>query len=96
MEEIGAQNRYFVNFRLFYLIVQVIGVVIFVLVATWVGIHLGGLAWTSQPSVQFNWHPILMTLGMVLLYGNGKYACILIWPLDCYYLTVNFCIASKY
>lgn len=73
MEEIGSYPRNLVNFRLLYSVSHVIGITIFILVLSWAGIHLGGVAWTSNPSVQFNWHPILMTLGMVLLYGNCKF-----------------------
>lgn len=73
MEEIGSPSRHLVNFRLFYLVAHVISIIIFVLVASWIGIHLGGLAWSSNPAIQFNWHPLLMTLGMVILYGNCKY-----------------------
>ena len=44
-----------------------------VLAGIWTGHHLGGFAWQSDPKHQFNWHPLLMTLGMIYLYGNGKY-----------------------
>jgi cytochrome b-561 len=68
-----SQNR-LVNFRLLYLITQMIGVVIAILVASWIGIHLKGFGWDyDAPSVLFNWHPILMSIGMVFLYGNGEF-----------------------
>lgn len=72
MDEING-SRHLVNFRLLYSISHVIGFIIFILIASWVGIHLGGVGWSSNPGIQFNWHPILMTLGMILLYGNCKY-----------------------
>lgn len=71
MEEIGSSTRHLVNFRLLYIISQLVGVVAIVLMICWIGIHLGGFAWTSQPGVQFNWHPLLMTIGMIFLYGNS-------------------------
>lgn len=71
MEEIGSTSRNLVNFRLFYIISQLIGIVIVILMICWIGIHLDGLSWTSNPKVQFNWHPLLMTLGMIFLYGNS-------------------------
>lgn len=37
----------------------------------WVKYH-GGVAWTENPNLEFNWHPILMTLGLVFIYGQGK------------------------
>ena len=52
-----------------------------VLVGIWTGHHLGGFAWQSDPKHEFNWHPLLMTLGMIYLYGNGKYDIV-----DIYYL----------
>lgn len=72
MEEIGSSARYLVNFRLFYLISQVVGVTIVILVLCWIGIHLNGFGWAANPSIQFNWHPFLMVLGMIFLYGNCK------------------------
>lgn len=71
MEEIGSTSRNLVNFRLVYIISQLVGIVVVILMICWIGIHLGGLAWTSNPAVQFNWHPLLMTLGMIFLYGNS-------------------------
>uniref|UniRef100_A0A2M4ADQ3 Putative cytochrome n=1 Tax=Anopheles triannulatus TaxID=58253 RepID=A0A2M4ADQ3_9DIPT len=59
------------NFRVLYLVTQLVGITIIILVSCWIGIHLNGLAWTSQPSVQFNWHPLLMSVGMIFLYGNS-------------------------
>lgn len=60
-----------VNFRLLYVVTQLVGAVLIILVVSWVGIHLKGLSWDyEQPQVLFNWHPIFMTIGMVFLYGN--------------------------
>ena len=42
-----------------------------VLCGIWTGHHLGGFSWQSNPNLEFNWHPLLMTLGMIYLYGNG-------------------------
>ena len=42
-----------------------------VLAGIWTGHHLGGFSWQSNPSLEFNWHPLLMILGMIYLYGNG-------------------------
>ena len=33
----------------------------------------GGFAWGAEdPGHAFNWHPLLMIIGMIYLYGNGK------------------------
>jgi len=33
-------------------------------------VFLGGVSWSSTPNIQFNWHPLLMTIAMIYLYGN--------------------------
>uniref|UniRef100_U5ETM5 Putative non-vertebrate eumetazoan cytochrome b n=1 Tax=Corethrella appendiculata TaxID=1370023 RepID=U5ETM5_9DIPT len=71
MEEIGGPSASLSNFRILYLITQMVGGAIIILVGSWIGVHLGGLAWTRYPSIQFNWHPLLMVIGMVFLYGNS-------------------------
>ena len=38
----------------------------------WMGHFRKGFAWSETPELEFNWHPLLMTLGMIYLYGNGK------------------------
>lgn len=70
MDNNGPSVGSFSNFRILYLITQMVGITIVVLVSSWIGVHLGGLGWT-QPSIQFNWHPLLMSLGMIFLYGNS-------------------------
>ena len=30
-----------------------------------------GFAGSSNPDLEFNWHPLLMTISLVYLYGNG-------------------------
>ena len=36
------------------------------------GVQVCGYAWQSDPNLQFSWHPTLMILSMIYLYGNGK------------------------
>ncbi|XP_058461577.1 plasma membrane ascorbate-dependent reductase CYBRD1 [Malaya genurostris] len=71
MDNNGPSAGSYNNFRILYLITQMVGATIVILVGCWIGVHLNGLAWTSRPSVQFNWHPLMMTLGMIFLYGNS-------------------------
>ncbi len=40
------------------------------LVAHWNYSYRGGFAWDGSFK-QFNWHPVFMVTGMVVLYGNG-------------------------
>jgi len=49
-----------------------VGAVTVILVTVWAGHYRGGFTWRSNPSIQFNWHPVLMTLGMIFLYANCK------------------------
>lgn len=63
----------YADFRMLYLIMQMIGAVIIILTVCWVFLHLNGLSWSATPAIQFNWHPLLMTIGMIYLYGNCKH-----------------------
>jgi len=42
-----------------------------VMMSVWTGHFLGGFAGQSSPSLQFNWHPLLLTISLIYLYGNG-------------------------
>jgi cytochrome b-561 len=51
---------------------QAAGFVAVVLTGVWMGHFRGGFAWTTNPGMQFNLHPLLMVISMVYLYGNGE------------------------
>lgn len=70
MDDMSEEYSPKVNFKVIYTITQAIGVTIVALVGVWVESYRGGLAWTSDPKLQFNWHPLLMVFGMVFLYAN--------------------------
>lgn len=61
------------NFKVLYLVTQLCGITLIILIGSWIGIHLGGLGGSSAPALEFNWHPLLMTIGLIFLYGNCKY-----------------------
>lgn len=84
MDNNGASVGSYSNFRILYLITQMVGVTIVVLVSSWIGVHLGGLGWT-KPSIQFNWHPLLMSLGMIFLYGNCEFELVFLWTSVSYF-----------
>lgn len=73
MDAIGdsVQGQKIVNFRIFYLIAQMLGITIIILMFSWISIYLGGFGW-STAAIEFNWHPMLMTIGMIYLFGNCK------------------------
>lgn len=74
MDAIGdssAQGQRLVNFRIFYLVAQMLGITIIILMGSWISLYLGGFGW-STPAIEFNWHPMLMTIGMIYLFGNCK------------------------
>lgn len=65
----GDQHASLVNFRIIYMVQHMVGVTIVILMCAWVTLFLGGFGY-SQPQLEFNWHPVLMTVGMVYMYGN--------------------------
>ncbi|XP_030570876.1 cytochrome b reductase 1 isoform X1 [Drosophila novamexicana] len=60
-----------INFKVLYVLTQLCGLTMIVLVGTWIGQHFGGLGGTDNPRLEFNWHPLLMTIGFIYLYGNS-------------------------
>ncbi|XP_017064635.1 plasma membrane ascorbate-dependent reductase CYBRD1 isoform X1 [Drosophila eugracilis] len=60
-----------INFKVLYVLTQLCGLTMIVLVGTWIGQHFGGLGGTSNPKLEFNWHPLFMTIGFIYLYGNS-------------------------
>nr|XP_016934237.1 cytochrome b reductase 1 isoform X1 [Drosophila suzukii] len=60
-----------INFKVLYVLTQLCGLTMIVLVGTWIGQHFGGLGGTSNPGLEFNWHPLFMTIGFIYLYGNS-------------------------
>ncbi len=60
------------GFTPLYAVSQGLGVLAVVLTGVWMGHYRGGFAWSDDDaSLRFNWHPLLMVLGLVYLYGNG-------------------------
>nr|XP_014094471.1 cytochrome b reductase 1 isoform X1 [Bactrocera oleae] len=59
------------NFKVLYVVTQLCGLTMIILVSCWVGIHFGGVGGTANPGLEFNWHPLFMTIGLIFLYGNS-------------------------
>ncbi|XP_056148430.1 lysosomal membrane ascorbate-dependent ferrireductase CYB561A3 [Lampris incognitus] len=65
-----ARMRSVVIFYLCFLLSLCVGLACVVCVCIWNKQWRGGFAWDGS-ALQFNWHPVLMVTGMVVLYGNG-------------------------
>ena len=50
---------------------EVVGVGLVVMMSVWTGHFMGGFAGQSDPKLEFNWHPLLLTISLIYLYGNG-------------------------
>ncbi|KAM9823103.1 lysosomal membrane ascorbate-dependent ferrireductase CYB561A3 isoform X1 [Syngnathus typhle] len=58
------------SFYIWYFLSLGLGLACVVCVCLWNSQWRGGFAWDGS-SRQFNWHPVLMVTGMLVLYGNG-------------------------
>ncbi|XP_022257060.1 cytochrome b561-like isoform X4 [Limulus polyphemus] len=58
-------------FTVGFFLAQLLGVLCVALAGAWSGHYLGGFAWQSVPSLQFNYHPLFMVIGLVFLYGDA-------------------------
>ena len=64
-------TAFLTNFLLYYF--QAVGLLAVILTIHWVNHFKGGVVWGyTELGITFNWHPILMTLGLIFLYGNGE------------------------
>lgn len=61
------------GFSFLFGLTEMIGALAAILVTVWVGHFRNGFSWRSDPALEFNWHPVLMTISMIYLYGNCKY-----------------------
>ncbi|XP_011494576.1 PREDICTED: cytochrome b reductase 1-like [Ceratosolen solmsi marchali] len=73
MDQIGesTEHRNLEGFNILFYVTEAIGGLLILLVIIWTAHFKGGFAWTSDPDLEFNWHPLLMTVGLVFLYANG-------------------------
>ncbi|KTG40354.1 hypothetical protein cypCar_00011511 [Cyprinus carpio] len=62
--------RGIVAFYLTYLLCLILGIICVALVVHWNYSYRGGFAWDGSAK-HFNWHPVFMVTGMVVLYGNA-------------------------
>lgn len=60
-----------VVFYLCYLLCLGLGAACVATVCLWSSRWRGGFAWNGS-ALQFNWHPVLMVAGLVVVYGYGE------------------------
>lgn len=65
--------RAVVSFYACYLLCLALGVACVAAVCSWNSRWRGGFAWDGS-ALQFNWHPVLMVTGLVVMYGYGEHA----------------------
>jgi len=65
--EARAEHQTMKRYNIIYTCANVIGVCAISMIVAWCISFKGGFSWNSDPDRQFNWHPVLMTLGMVIL-----------------------------
>ncbi|XP_013391599.1 putative cytochrome b561 [Lingula anatina] len=61
----------FIYFWLIFALSQALGVAFVVMLGVWLYKYQKGFAWTENPQVEFNYHPLFMVIGLVFLYGEG-------------------------
>ena len=66
-----SRMRSIVIFYLCFVLCLGLGLACIVSVCVWNKQWRGGFAWDGS-GLQFNWHPVLMVTGLVVLYGNGE------------------------
>lgn len=71
MDALGSSQTDLTVFAVLFTAAQIVGIICIVLVWIWTGQYLGGFAWSSNPVLQFNYHPLFMVIGMVFLYGDA-------------------------
>lgn len=84
------------GFNTLFFVTEVIGLVGVVMMAVWTANYRGGFAWTSNPSHQFNWHPLLMTIGMIYLFANCMYIEATVVLICIVYLHILYLYSSQY
>ena len=71
MDTIDGDRCATLNFYVLVGITDVVGIILIVMVAIWMGHYRGGFAWDGTGK-EFNYHPVFMVLSLVYLYGNGE------------------------
>jgi len=68
-----GRSEFLEGFTLLLGFTETCGICLIILVTIWMSYYRDGFSWRSDPKLEFNWHPLLMIIGLVYLYGNGKH-----------------------
>lgn len=71
--EARNEHQQIQRFNIIYGVATGIGSLLVVLVIVWASYYRGGFAWTSNPTLEFNWHPVLMIISLIFLYSQCKF-----------------------
>jgi len=69
--EARLEHQTYKRYKVLYSIATFCGVVAITLIFVWMAHYKNGFSWSNDRSLQFNWHPVLMTFGLVFLYGQS-------------------------
>ena len=58
--------------RLTFVWLQVLAAAIVAISIVWMTVYQGGFAWQENPKIQFNYHPVFLTVGLVVVAGEIK------------------------
>lgn len=59
------------TFYVLVIMLEFLGLLCIVLVLVWTSKYLGGLEWDTASKHLFNYHPLFMVLGLVVMFGNS-------------------------
>lgn len=71
MECVSREPRLSTQFKILFWLTQATGIITCALTTVWVLHFKGGVGWRIEPKLEFNWHVLSFTIGMIYLYGNG-------------------------
>ncbi|XP_018323585.1 cytochrome b reductase 1 [Agrilus planipennis] len=69
--EARTEHQQTKRYNFLYGIATGVGVAVICLVLFWCVHFRNGFSWSSDPALEFNWHPLLMTTGMIFLYAQS-------------------------
>lgn len=70
-EPTQIQSRSLEGFSPLLGITEAFGALLIISVTVWTNYYRNGFSWKFNPQLEFNWHPLLMIIGLVFLYANG-------------------------